>query len=169
MSSENLDLPPSTVIEVINGEIGDTVVSAVDNSTVVTVEDPRDDNFFSETTITVEEFYDLQVLTLDEPSYGAGSALGSGQFKFLFTLNASHLGLETSPGIISVPIVSDYEGPILGVSDVTCYVDGRKMRQNRGWKLSSDGLFLEVYVPTDETMRETYLNSEIEYELVWTF
>lgn len=170
MSHELFTGVEGVVVEVTEADVGDTVVTALDNSTTVTVEDPRTSSALTETTITVEEFYDLQVLTVDEPGYGGGAeALGTGEFKFLFTLLPSHISLETTPGVISVPIVSSYSGPIIGVSDVYCFIDGRRMSQNRGWRLSTDGLFLEIYLPTEEPMRSAYLNSELEYVLVWSF
>lgn len=81
-------------------------------------------------------------------------------------LNSSQLPNEISPGVISIGLPIGYSlnsSPL-----VMAFVDGRQQPEGFGWQPSTDGTRVELHLPTNPTLRATYLSAQPEFEIFWT-
>lgn len=88
-------------------------------------------------------------------------------YKQIIYLNEDLLVYEETSGIISVP----FEGTttLLEAKNIQCYVDGRFMNENSGWNVGVLGLTFDIQLPTDEVLRNRYINADIEYTFLWSY
>ena len=72
---------------------------------------------------------------------------------------------EINPAVVQVPLPAGQT--LTGAHVIFGSIDGRLMPMGSGWQPSADGLYLQMYIPTDAITRARYLIASPFYSITW--